>query len=122
MSAFARTGLSTLLALVPVLTLADELPPFEGQTIADAVLKHDALNVITLIVHAKLNCTVIDRVEAQPAVRHRHVALREAAGPATYERWTVSACSKKQPFSVTFYPAKGGGMMFQVQPEKVSDS
>jgi hypothetical protein len=123
MNAFARTGLGILLALAPVLTpAADELPPFEGQTIADAVLKRDALKVITLIIHAKLSCTVIDRVKAEPAVRHRHVALPGAAGPATYERWTVSACSKEQPFSVTFYPAKDGGMMFRVQPEKVSDS
>jgi hypothetical protein len=122
MRALARIGLGMLVAMASVLAFADELPPFEGQTIADAVLKRDALSVIALIIHSKLDCTVIDRVESEPVLRHPHVALPEAAGRATYERWTVSACSKKQPFSMIFYPAKGGGMMFQVKPEKVSDS
>jgi hypothetical protein len=121
-NAFARAGVGMLLALVPLLSPADELPPFEGQTIADAVLKGDALKVITMIAHAKLNCSVIDRVKTEPAVRHRHGSLPGAAGPATYERWTINACSKEQPFSVTFYPAKDGGMMFQVQAEKASHS
>jgi len=120
MRAFARLGLPILLTVAPGLARADELPPFEGQTIADPVLKRDVLAIVTPIVHAKLGCSAIDRVEAQPAVRHPHVALPEAAGPATYEQWTVSACSKKQPFVITLYPAKGGGMMFQVRP--ASDS
>jgi hypothetical protein len=125
MGVIARTCLRVLLGCAPILGYAEDVPPFEGQTIADSVLKEDALKVITLIVHATLKCSAIDRVDIQqlgPGARHPHVALPNGAGPATYERWTVSACSKKQPFLMTFYPAKGGGMMFAAKPEKVSDS
>ena len=51
-----------------------------------------------------------------------HVWLPPGAGPATYERWIVTACSHKQPFLVVFWPAKEGRMMFQVKAEKVADS
>jgi hypothetical protein len=122
MSASVKVGLGILLALLPELTPADELPPFDGQTVADAVLKSDALKVITPIIHAKLNCNIVERVRTEPAKRHLHLALPQAAGAARYERWTVSACAKEQRFSVTFFPVKDGGMTINVLPEEGSDS
>ena len=123
MDVIARLLVCLFLISVPTLASSGE-PRFTGTTIADATLKRDALRTIGMIVHAKFKCDALDLVETEsvPADAQPHVWLPPGAGPAKYERWMVTACSHKQPFSVVFWPAKEGGMMFQVQAEKVADS
>ena len=99
---------------------AESEPTFTGSTIADSGLKKDALRTMAMIVHGKLKCDSMDSVDTQslPIGAQPTVWLPPGAGPATYERWVVTACSKKQPFIVVFWPAKEGGMMFRIQPEQ----
>ena len=125
MSATARLGLSILLGCAPILGYSDALPPFRGQTIADSLLKRNVLEVISVVVKAKLQCSIIGEVRTQKVGASDlplPLPLPEGAGPATYERWTIIACSKTQPFIVTFYYGEDGGLKFVTMTEKVSDS
>ena len=124
MDVIARLLVCLFLISVPTLASPADEPRFTGNTIADATLKRDALRMIGMIVHGKFKCDALDLIEAEgiPADAQPHVWLPPGAGPATYERWIVTACSHKQPFLVVFWPAKEGGMMFQVKAEKVADS
>jgi len=124
MDVIARLLVCLFLISVPALASPADEPRFTGNTIADATLKRDALRMIGMIVHGKFKCDALDLIEAEgiPADAQPHVWLPPGAGPATYERWIVTACSHKQPFLVVFWPAKEGGMMFQVKAEKVADS
>ncbi len=124
MDVIARLLVCLFLISVPTLASPADEPRFTGNTIADATLKRDALRMIGMIVHGKFKCDALDLIEAEgiPADAQPHAWLPPGAGPATYERWIVTACSHKQPFLVVFWPAKEGGMMFQVKAEKVADS
>jgi hypothetical protein len=94
-------------------------PVFMGHTVADATVQRDALAIIRMLIQAKIKCSTLDLIESEglAADAHPNVSLPSGAGPATYERWIVTACSRKQPFVVVFWPAKEGGTMFRVQPE-----
>jgi len=123
MGVVARFLVCVLISVSAVASAGDD-PRFTGNTIADATLRRDAVRRIGMIVHAKFKCDALDLIEAEgvSAETQPHVWLPPGAGPATYERWMVTACSHKQPFLVIFWPAKEGGMMFQVKAEKVADS
>ena len=129
MSVIARLGLSVLFGCAPLLGHTDELPHFQGQTVADAVVKRQALMTISVVINAKFRCTAIDEVTIQAlslseAQLHIPVAAHlplKGTEPATYERWTISACSKSQSFIMTFW-IKDGSMRFMTMTEKVSDS
>jgi hypothetical protein len=124
MNVIARILCVAVLFGVPGLAQPGNEPRFTGNTIADATLRRDALRNIGMIVRARLKCDSIDLVNTQaiPDDARPKVWLPPDAGPATYERWTITACSHDQPFLVVFYPAKDGGMMFMVSVEKVADS
>jgi hypothetical protein len=118
-----RSLCSAFLFGLTVAATAVAEPRFTGTTIVDATLKRDVLHNIGMILHAKFKCDSLEIIDTQglPAA-HPEVWLPPGAGPATYERWTVTACSHVQPFLVVSWAAKEGGTMFQVKAEKVAES
>ena len=74
-----------------------------------------------------MGCSVIDEVTTQAlslddAQMHALVHLPpKGLEGATYERWTISACSKTQSFIVTLW-VKDSVMRFMTMTEKASDS
>lgn len=91
---------------------------FSGTTTIDMAVARDALRQIQLIGLGKLNCGVIQEVEAEvlPA-SYKPAETENYAGSSkeTYERWTVSLCGQRVPFLLGFWPAKQGGTMFHVR-------
>ena len=97
---------------------AQEQVRFTGDTTANEQLIQDVLQNIVEYVHESLKCPTIDGIESavlpESSVK-RDASEPEGTGPATFERWTVSFCGKKQPFDVVFWEAKEGGTMYRVQ-------
>ena len=114
-----------LLGLMPTSVLAQEQVRFTGTTSADKQLIHDAFQNIALYVHDSLKCNTIEQVAAEvlpDGTVKRDAAQPEGTGPATYERWTVTYCGKKQSFLVVFWEAKERGTMYRIQLRPGADS
>ena len=129
MRGIARSGLMILLGCVPVQGYSDELPPFEGQTIADAAVKQQVIQTISIIRKTKFSCAAIDGISAVPlslrdaqlhVPKWMHLPLK-GLETATYERWTITGCSKRQSFVLTFWN-NNGSVKFMTTTEKLSDS
>jgi hypothetical protein len=97
---------------------AAETLRFHGDTAANGTLIRDALRNVQLVGQGRFECGVISEVEAAvlPASYKLADMQRLAKGAdVIYERWIVTLCGRKEPFLIGFWPAREGGVMFNVR-------
>lgn len=109
-----------LILILPLLILSCQSAPtstdglFSGKSHADAVLKKDTLNIITIFVRAS-GCNSIDHIDTAVLYYEPRKGVKDHIW--SKEQWVVTGCSKSFPFYVTYSEDGGTGSFFKVSEE-----
>ena len=83
-------------------------------------MRRDALQAISVEVRAVMNCADISLVSSERLPVDTALPDMSIPGdvrPIAFERWTVTACSRKLTFLMAYWPSEAGTMLWRQSRE-----